>query len=94
MKMTNNLPMMQEVFQGSPELGHMQRPMTQDDGTDEGIAMRIQQAVEQGLISPEAGMYLIENIMGGQQEQMQAVRGMPRPQNMPPMNNIRGLLGE
>jgi hypothetical protein len=96
MKMAPNLPMYEEVFQGSPGLGHMPRRMTAQDSTDGGIVNRIQMAIQQGMISQEAGMYLIENLLQDDETSKQAIRGMPMPQNMPPMNNVHpygGLLG-
>jgi len=100
MEMTQNLPMYQELIQGAPGLGHIPRPMTPEDNTDEGIVQRIVMAVQEGMISPQAGQYLIENLMGGQEETREAMRGMPRPQNMPALSNthpygsMRGLLDE
>jgi hypothetical protein len=100
MKMTNNLPMYEEVFQGSPGLGHMPRRMTAQDSTDGGIVNRIQMAIQQGMISQEAGKYLIENLLDDDQTTRQALRGMPSPRNMPPMDQVepysmmRGLLGD
>lgn len=98
--MTQNLGMYQEVVPGAAGLGHMQRAMRPEDSTDNGIVQRIQQAVEQGMISRQAGQYLIENLMEESGMAANALRGMPGPQNMPPLENTfpysarRGLLGE
>ena len=99
MDMTKNLGTYEELFQGSPGLGHIPRAMTQSDSTDEGIVDRIKAAVQQGMISPQAGQYLIENLLQGDQDSRKAVRGMPGPSNMPSISNtmpysmMRGLLG-
>ena len=100
MEMTKNLGLFSELIPGSPGLGHMPRAMAPEDSTDTGIMQRIQSAVQQGMISPQAAKFLLENMIAGQQETAQGLRGMPRPQNMPPMNQtephsmMRGLLGE
>lgn len=88
MQMTKNLGLLEELVPGSPGLGHMPRAMAPQDMTDGGIIERIQMAVQQGMISPEAGQYLVENLLQDDQETAQALRGMPGPQNMPPMNNV------
>lgn len=100
MQMTKNLGMYQELIPQSPGLGHIPRAMKPQDSTDSGIVQRLQMAVQQGMISPEAAQYLMENLMGGQDEIAEGLRGMPRPRNMPPLEQtipysmIPGLLGE
>lgn len=87
MEMTKNLGMFQEVFPGSPGLGHMPRAISSQDSTDGGIVERLQMAVQQGMISPQAAQYLMENLLDSDEQSRAAVRPMPRPQNMPPMSN-------
>ena len=100
MDMTNKLGAWQELFQGAPGYGHIPRAMSPQDSTDGGIVQRIQAAVQQGMISPQAGKYLVENLLDDDNATMDAVRRMPRPQNMPMLENTfpyslnNGLLGE
>ena len=100
MEMTKNLGLFQELIPGSPGLGHMPRAMRPEDSTDAGIVQRIQAAVQQGMISPQAAKFLMENLMASQQDVAQGLRGMPGPNAMPALNNtapysmMRGLLGE
>ena len=100
MEMTKNLGMYSELVPGASGLGHIPRKMSPQDSTDGGISSRIMQAVQQGMISQEAGKYLIENLLDDDQTTRQALRGMPSPRNMPPMDQVepysmmRGLLGD
>lgn len=87
MKMTSNLGQYEELVHGSPGLGHMPRAMGPQDTTDGGIVQRIQEAVQRGMISPEAGQYLVDNLLQDDQESAKALSGMPVPQNMPPAEN-------
>jgi hypothetical protein len=95
MQMTQNLGLLEELVPGSPGLGHLPRRMTPQDNTDGGITQRIQAAVQQGLISPQAGQYLMENLLQDDAQTAQALRGMPGGV-MPPMNNVfpHSLLGD
>lgn len=100
MQMTNKLGLFQELYPGSPGLGHIPRAMTAEDSTDGGIVARIQEAVKQRMISPEAAQYLIENLLASDSDTVQAVRRMPVPKASPMMENTfpyslnNGLLGE
>lgn len=55
MELTRNLPMYEELISGAPGYGHLPRRMSPQDSTDAGIAARIQQAVQQGMLSPQVG---------------------------------------
>lgn len=98
MQMTPNLPMYEELFQGAPGLGHIPRAMSPQDSTDGGIVDRIKKAAMQGMISPQAAQYLMENLLDSDDSARAALRRMPGPANMPPLENtfpyglMRGLL--
>jgi hypothetical protein len=95
MKMTQNLPMYEEIVQGNPSYGHMPRAMTRQDSTEDGIVKRIGAAVSQGLISKEVGAYLVETLLangelyeGDEMDGSFAMDSMEPPKRMPMPNNV------
>jgi len=89
MKLAQNLPLHQELVPGSPGLGHIRRAMTPQDMTDGGIAERIHSAVQQGMISPEAAGYLLDDMLGdgGQTKLARQLRRMSMPKAMPAVSD-------
>ena len=95
LKRENFLPMMQPLDPQRPQSGFMQRPMSQDSYTDQGVVDRIMFAAKQGMIHPEVVKYLMENLLESDQASNQAISQMPSAPNMPNPQNIvhKGLLG-
>jgi len=94
LKMSQNLPMLDQLDPNRPQSGYMRRAMTNQDYTDSGIVQRIMYAAQQGAISPEVASYLMENMMEEADVQNQAISQMPGAPNMPDPSNVvtKGLL--
>ena len=96
MKCENFLPMMQPLDPQRPQSGFMQRPMSQDSYTDQGVIDRIMFAAKQGMIHPKVVEYLMENLLDSDVDSNRAISQMPSAPNMPNPQNIvpKGLLGQ
>ena len=95
LKRENFLPMMEPLDPMRPQSGFMQRPMSQDSYTDQGVIDRIMFAAKQGMIHPKVVEYLMENLLDDDRSTNQAISQMPSAPSMPAANNIvpKGLLG-